>query len=93
MEELTLGDRVSLLERQLEFSRELNAMMLAFLAHKMAMPLKDFAEWRSWVEEISAHRDEGFRLGLSFAEIEERAAMLLEKRADLAAPSSRKASG
>lgn len=82
MEELTLGDRVSLLERELQFTREFAAIMLAFIMYKMALSLGEFAEWRSWVERNSAHRDEAYVLGLSFAEIEEQAATLLERRAE-----------
>ena len=82
MEELTLADRVALLERELEFTREFAAVMLAFMAHKTALPLTEFAEWRSWAETTSAHRDEAFVLGFSFLEIEEQAATLLERRAE-----------
>ena len=83
MEELTLGDRVTLLERELEFTREFTALMLAFMAHKTTLPLREFAEWRSWVEAINAHRDEAFALGFSFIEIEEKAGALLEQHAQL----------
>lgn len=82
MDEMSLEERMTWLETELDHTREFNDLLLSFLALKLQFPLEEFVAWRDgWLGRGPKEPAE-FRRFLSVAAIGDRAAEKLAYLAD-----------